>query len=171
LLGSCWHPEEEKIVFQSQQSNRIVQVIIIVFVCLLFWVFLNALITPVTKQPSTLVGRELYLPKQLQIDMKEITQSNKKVALYFFASWCSTCVSEYKTLLDDKSDTLWVGVLYYDHLNDAKKAFPDLDKRFALIFEDLDGEFALDWGVKGTPEILLFKDSKLLERSYRLEHS
>ena len=64
-----------------------------------------------------------------------------------------------------------MGVLYYDHLNDAKKAFPDLDKRFALIFEDLDGEFALDWGVKGTPEILLFKDSKLLERSYRLEHS
>ena len=108
------------------------------------------------------IGDDLWYKKPRYIDQ------NKRIGLYFLASWCATCLHEYQNFSTENSDIQWVAVLYFDDIDNALEKFPNLENKFTGIIDDKQGMFSLDWGVKGTPEILVFGEGRLLHRYYRI---
>lgn len=118
-----------------------------------------------------LLGAQLELPSGVAWVKKAPKLSiDKPVALYFLASWCATCRVEYGEFIKQQhQDVQWVAVLYFDQVDEASHVFPEMHDNFTGIINDQDGKLALEYGVEGTPEILLFKQGRLLKRTMHSE--
>jgi hypothetical protein len=113
--------------------------------------------------------------RSLEHQLKITTFSNLEIdyqqplGLYFMASWCHTCEVEYQQFKAHQHDRQWIAVLYFDQWPKAKASYPDIEKVFDGYVVDQDGSVALDWGVRGTPEILLFERGLLARRVMRVK--
>jgi thiol-disulfide isomerase/thioredoxin len=116
------------------------------------------------------IGREIHLKESQKESLSTNFDEKKPLALYFMASWCHTCHAEYQALKQlNRSDRQWIAVFYFDNFISANAQYPDLNQVFDGYIVDQLGELSLDWGVKGTPEILLFDQGRLTERLMRVK--
>lgn len=118
-----------------------------------------------------LFGAQLELPSDVTwVNKAPKLSIDKPVALYFLASWCATCRVEYREFIKHHhQDVQWVAVLYFDQADEAARVFPEMNENFTGIINDQNGKLALEYGVEGTPEILLFEQGRLLKRTMHSE--
>ncbi|MDA9832752.1 hypothetical protein N9C31_03940 [Gammaproteobacteria bacterium] len=116
------------------------------------------------------IGRDIHFSQTEKTHLSVSLDEKKPLGLYFLASWCHTCHVEYQAFkkIKDKNRQ-WVAVLYFDDDNSAQLQYPDMDQVFDGYIVDQSGEFSLDWGVKGAPEILIFDHGQLTRRVMRVK--
>ena len=87
----------------------------------------------------------------------DLLHAGKPVLVNFFASWCAPCLAEAPLLmrLKEREGVAIVGIAWKNKPDEARAWLARLGDPFKAVGYDLDGKFALDWGLSGVPETFL----------------
>jgi cytochrome c biogenesis protein CcmG/thiol:disulfide interchange protein DsbE len=112
--------------------------------------------------PSPLVGKPFpeFAATDLFAPEKILTKSDlvgRPTLVNVWATWCPTCVSEHKTLLEIAATgkVRLVGIDYKDTRAQALGWLSDYGNPYDLVIEDQDGALGIELGFYGAPETFL----------------
>ena len=83
-----------------------------------------------------------------------------------WASWCVPCRDEHPFLmnLSNQKNLEIIGLNYKDDNKKAKIFLKELDNPYKIIFSDISGTIAIEWGAYGVPETFLISDKKIIKK-------
>ena len=98
-----------------------------------------------------------------------LLKSGKPVLVNFFASWCAPCLAEAPLLmrLKEREGVAIVGIAWKNKPDEARAWLARLGDPFKAVGYDLDGKFALDWGLSGVPETFLVDAQGIVRLHFR----
>lgn len=112
--------------------------------------------------PSPLVGKPFpeFAARDLFAPEKTLTKADivgRPTLVNIWATWCPTCVSEHKMLLEIAATgkVRLVGVDYKDTRAQALSWLSDYGNPYDLVLEDEEGALGIELGVYGAPETFL----------------
>lgn len=115
--------------------------------------------------PSTLIGKPFpAFTAPLLSDSQQMVSSSQlmgtPVLVNIWATWCPTCKSEHKTLMELATQTgiKIVGINYKDNSALAKDWLSANGDPYDFTIIDLDGSLGIELGVYGAPETFLLDE-------------
>ena len=101
-----------------------------------------------------------------KISLSNSDLEDKLVIINFFASWCSTCISEHNILMQLKSDNFVeiYGVAWRDINKNTKSFINKLGNPFNEIFTDPKNILGKIANISAVPESLIVKNNKIIFR-------
>ena len=144
--------------------------IIIFFV--IFFIFYKGLQNSNIYIPKTKIEKDIpsFEAKVFDTDekiySKEIFKNNKFYLMNIWASWCVPCRDEHPFLmnLSNQKNLVIIGLNYKDDNKKAKIFLKELDNPYKIIFSDISGTIAIEWGAYGVPETFLISDKKIIKK-------
>lgn len=126
---------------------------------LLIGLFARGLFLDPTKVQSPLIGKSVptFSLPELRDPSKQLDQSvlsGQVSLLNVWGAWCAACQDEHPALVALAKRKL-VPIYGLDYHDEPQAALAMLDKGgdpYTLIFDDVSGDVAIDWGVYGAPE-------------------
>ena len=99
----------------------------------------------------------------------DLLHAGKPVLVNFFASWCAPCLAEAPLLmrLKEREGVAIVGIAWKNKPDEARAWLARLGDPFKAVGYDLDGKFALDWGLSGVPETFLVDAQGIVRLHFR----
>jgi len=139
---------------------------------IIFLIFYKGLQNPNTYTPSVEIKKNIpeFKVKKFKnekiLNSKDIFLDNKFYLFNIWASWCVPCREEHKYLMKFKKDKNIeiIGLNYKDSYENAKEFLDELKNPYEIIFSDLDGTIAIEWGAYGVPETFLIHDKKIIKK-------
>ncbi len=122
-------------------------------------------------QDNAIVGRtlpdirstDLFIPSQ-HIDLRSYL--GKPFVLNVWASWCVNCRAEHQFLVRLSETVPIYGINYRDKPEAARRWLEQTGNPYRSVLNDEQGKLALELGVYGTPETLLFSSDGILLARY-----
>ena len=121
--------------------------------------------------PSALIGKPAPTVNIDTMDglvpfTDDVLRDGQVKIVNFWASWCGPCRVEHPNLVTLAAEGIPIyGINYKDRPFAANAFLEELGDPYTAIGADLDGLYALDWGVYGVPEtFLLDGDGTILFR-------
>lgn len=114
--------------------------------------------------PSNLIDKQV--PKFNLQDMQgnaideKIFKQGKYLAV-FWATWCSSCLSEHSALnmiSEQNKDIKLIGFNYKDSISSSSRFLKMAGSPYQYNLIDESGASSLKWGIRGTPESFLIVD-------------
>ena len=151
---------------------KIFPTFLIISLLIIFIIFYKGLQNPNIYTPNTSIEKNIPIFETKIFDSEDTVNSknffldNKFYLLNIWASWCVPCRNEHSFLisLSKKRDIEIIGLNYKDNIKNAKNFIRELGNPYSVIFLDLDGTIAIEWGAYGVPETFLIYDKKIIKK-------
>ena len=154
-------------------KNKIILIILSIFLIFCFVIFYKGLDNPNTYTPNNNIQKKLPIFKakdfitNMDIDSIKVFADESYYIVNIWASWCVPCKKEHPFLMElSKSKSIkFIGLNYRDNLNNAKNFINELGNPYAQILIDKDGTLAVEFGAYGVPETFLIdKNKKIIKK-------
>ena len=153
-------------------KTKIIPIFISIIFLLIFFIFYKGLKNSNIYTPNTNIKKNIpsfnakIFNSNKEINSKEIFKKDKFYLMNIWASWCAPCRDEHPFLINlSKQNNLEIiGLNYKDDIEKAKFFLKKFDSPYNLVFSDVDGTIAIDWGAYGVPETFLIYNEKIIKK-------
>ena len=153
-------------------KTKIIPIFIFITFLLIFFIFYKGLKNSNIYTPNTNIEKNIpsfnakIFNSNKEINSKEIFKKDKFYLMNIWASWCAPCRDEHPFLINlSKQNNLEIiGLNYKDDIEKAKFFLKKFDSPYNLVFSDVDGTIAIDWGAYGVPETFLIYNEKIIKK-------
>lgn len=153
-------------------KTKIIPIFIFIIFLLIFFIFYKGLKNSNIYTPNTNIEKNIpsfnakIFNSNKEINSKEIFKKDKFYLMNIWASWCAPCRDEHPFLINlSKQNNLEIiGLNYKDDTEKAKFFLKKFDSPYNLVFSDVDGTIAIDWGAYGVPETFLIYNKKIIKK-------
>ena len=153
-------------------KTKIIPIFIFIIFLLIFFIFYKGLKNSNIYTPNTNIEKNIpsfnakIFNSNKEINSKEIFKKDKFYLMNIWASWCAPCRDEHPFLINlSKQNNLEIiGLNYKDDIEKAKFFLKKFDSPYTLVFSDVDGTIAIDWGAYGVPETFLIHNEKIIKK-------
>ncbi len=153
-------------------KTKIIPIFIFIIFLLIFFIFYKGLKNSNIYTPNTNIEKNIpsfnakIFNSNKEINSKEIFKKDKFYLMNIWASWCAPCRDEHPFLINlSKQNNLEIiGLNYKDDIEKAKFFLKKFDSPYNLVFSDVDGTIAIDWGAYGVPETFLIYNEKIIKK-------
>ena len=153
-------------------KTKIIPIFIFITFLLIFFIFYKGLKNSNIYTPNTNIEKNIpsfnakIFNSNKEINSKEIFKKDKFYLMNIWASWCAPCRDEHPFLINlSKQNNLEIiGLNYKDDTEKAKFFLKKFDSPYNLVFSDVDGTIAIDWGAYGVPETFLIYNEKIIKK-------
>ena len=153
-------------------KTKIIPIFISTIFLLIFFIFYKGLKNSNIYTPNTNIKKNIpsfnakIFNSNKEINSKEIFKKDKFYLMNIWASWCAPCRDEHPFLINlSKQNNLEIiGLNYKDDIEKAKFFLKKFDSPYNLVFSDVDGTIAIDWGAYGVPETFLIYNEKIIKK-------
>mgnify|MGYP001246702921 CR=1 FL=1 len=153
-------------------KTKIIPIFIFIIFLLIFFIFYKGLKNSNIYTPNTNIKKNIpsfnakIFNSNKEINSKEIFKKDKFYLMNIWASWCAPCRDEHPFLINlSKQNNLEIiGLNYKDDIEKAKFFLKKFDSPYNLVFSDVDGTIAIDWGAYGVPETFLIYNEKIIKK-------
>tara|TARA_B100001057_G_C22800636_1_gene931360 strand:- start:323 stop:841 length:519 start_codon:yes stop_codon:yes gene_type:complete len=151
---------------------KIFPIFLIIFFSIVFFIFYKGLQKSNIYTPNINIKKNIPIFETKILDSAEIVNSenyflnNKFYLVNIWASWCVPCRKEHRFLniLSKKENIEIIGLNYKDNTKNAKEFINELGNPYSVIFLDLNGTIAIEWGAYGVPETFLVYNKKIIKK-------
>ena len=160
--------------FLKKIKKSIFNLIIFIFLIILFFVFKSALQKEKIYSPK-IIDNQIFtdfevveLINEKKINFDNIFFEKNFYLINIWSSWCEPCKDESDKLLELKNDTtiLMIGINYKDKKKNALNFLRLYGNPFDEIFIDKQGSISINFGAYGVPETFLVNDEKKVLKKY-----
>ncbi len=153
-------------------KTKIIPIFIFIIFLLIFFIFYKGLKNSNIYTPNTNIEKNIpsfnakIFNSNKEINSKEIFKKDKFYLMNIWASWCAPCRDEHPFLINlSKQNNLEIiGLNYKDDIEKAKFFLKKFNSPYKLVFSDVDGTIAIDWGAYGVPETFLIHNEKIIKK-------
>ena len=151
---------------------KIFSTFLVIFFSIVFLIFYKGLHKSNIYTPKTNIEENIPIFETKILKSAEIVNSenfflnNKFYLVNIWASWCNPCRKEhiFLNILSKKENLEIIGLNYKDNTKNAKEFINELGNPYSVIFLDLDGTIAIEWGAYGVPETFLVYNKKIIKK-------
>ena len=151
---------------------KIFPTFLVIFFSIVFFIFYKGLHKSNIYTPKANIEENIPIFETKILKSAEIVNSenfflnNKFYLVNIWASWCVPCRKEhiYLNILNKKENLEIIGLNYKDNTKNAKEFINELGNPYSVIFLDLDGTIAIEWGAYGVPETFLVYNKKIIKK-------
>ncbi len=153
-------------------KNKIFPILIFTIFILIFFIFYKGLQNSNVYVPKTNVETDVpnfnarIFDSDKKINSNDVFKKDKFYLMNIWASWCAPCRDEHPFLinLSNQNNLEIIGLNYKDDIEKAKIFLKKFDSPYKIIFSDIDGTIAINWGAYGVPETFLIYNKKVIKK-------
>ena len=113
---------------------------------------------------SVMTGKSVYnfelATLKDKVKLSKADLEGQKYLINVFASWCKSCRKEHEALMQIAKENVIpiYGVAFKDNQHNIEQFLAKHGNPYRLVAVDMDGNFAVNVGVKGFPETILIDE-------------
>ena len=153
-------------------KNKLLPSFIVLVFGIVFIIFYKGLEDSKIYTPKINVNNEIPFFKTkdfysgISLNSSDIFEFDKTYLLNIWSSWCVPCKQEHSLLmnLNKESKINIIGMNYKDNKKNAESFLKELGDPYKVVFVDLEGTTAIEWGAYGVPESYLIYKKKIIKK-------